>query len=441
MPAWVKNHMQWIEAVTKKYLKVRGKTLAEYLHYWLHGSFPLDEGGILILSRAYKVHVAVFFGHSYWTTHIDDDLSQVKVFLLFRGNLEFEDSRRMLSSEHNERRELYKKLEKYYAKLEREQQKQDEEEEEKSEAASEKGSSSEDSESEESQAEETGNIMPEDNDGSTTEDVDLEDLLNNSAMNGSTSSSGSSSSGSSSSGSSSSHSSSSSSVDTGFEEGETPQVSEVEAAAVAEPETSKSTEIAKTNIMPIPQPEKNENSENKDDVKAANKDVVTESQSSDSEPLLSRKRVRYDEDSEEGMGGIKTRGKRVKYDESSDEGMGGVVTNKATRVHKPLSFRKKKKGRVYCDHKKCRKGYGTMRAMQRHKKNNHRGNKRFFCDEDLNNGKKCRKDYPNEQQLEQHIRGKHGDGFIAYCGKRFDWPRQRQDHQVKCSRCEKNMEA
>ena len=76
--------------------------------------FPMDEAGILIIARAYKIHVAVFFNDHYWITHVGNDLNKCKVFLVYRGNLVFVDSHRLMSKEYDERRPLMEKLQKYY---------------------------------------------------------------------------------------------------------------------------------------------------------------------------------------------------------------------------------------------------------------------------------------------------------------------------------------
>ena len=75
---------------------------------------PLDEAGILIIARAYKIHVAVFFNDHYWISHFGNDLNKCKVFLVYHGNLVFLDSRRLMSKEYDERRQLMEKLQKYY---------------------------------------------------------------------------------------------------------------------------------------------------------------------------------------------------------------------------------------------------------------------------------------------------------------------------------------
>ena len=93
MQPWVDGHKDWIVLVTASLLEKKNRTLDNFLKEWLHGSIPLDEAGILIMASVYKVHVAVFFNDSYWTTTAVTDLNKCKIFLLYRGSLEFEDSR------------------------------------------------------------------------------------------------------------------------------------------------------------------------------------------------------------------------------------------------------------------------------------------------------------------------------------------------------------
>ena len=86
----------------------------DFLIYWLHGSFPLDKAGILVLARAYKIHVTVFFNDHYWTTNTSSNLNECTVFLIYCGDLVFMDSRRLLTKELDEHRPLMQKLKKYY---------------------------------------------------------------------------------------------------------------------------------------------------------------------------------------------------------------------------------------------------------------------------------------------------------------------------------------
>ena len=97
-------------------------------------------------------------------------------------------------------------------------------------------------------------------------------------------------------------------------------------------------------------------------------------------------------------------------------------------------------GRICCDEPGCKHHYGTKRALQRHKKNNHdTSGRRYYCTEKLRRHKDCVKSYPTEQQLKQHIRGIHSDGFVSYCGKHFTWPLDRHKHQLECTKCKKLM--
>ena len=97
-------------------------------------------------------------------------------------------------------------------------------------------------------------------------------------------------------------------------------------------------------------------------------------------------------------------------------------------------------GRYVCPKRKCGKDYGTKRAVHRHLQNNHSGNKRFYCMERSAGGTDCIHDYPSQQLLDQHQRGIHGEGFIAYCGKSYQWPLERSEHQSDCKKCAKYFE-
>ena len=101
----------------------KNQTLDNFLKEWLHGSFPFDEAGILIMAHAYKVHVAVFFNDSYWTTTAVSDLNKCKIFLLYHSSLVFEDSRQVTVAEYMECRWLYSQLDCYYKKIEKEPKK------------------------------------------------------------------------------------------------------------------------------------------------------------------------------------------------------------------------------------------------------------------------------------------------------------------------------
>ena len=74
-----------LNLLLKNLLDKRNKKFDNFITYWLNGSFTLDEAGIMLLAWAYKIHVAVFFIHSYWMTCSSRELNDVKVFLLYHG--------------------------------------------------------------------------------------------------------------------------------------------------------------------------------------------------------------------------------------------------------------------------------------------------------------------------------------------------------------------
>ena len=114
MDNWVEKHIDWVKDVTRSYFEKKNIKFERFLEQWLHPQFPLSIPGILIMSRAYKLHTAVFFNDHFWTTWAETNLNKVSVFLLYRGNLVFEDSRHMTNPEAKEWRQYFQKLEKYY---------------------------------------------------------------------------------------------------------------------------------------------------------------------------------------------------------------------------------------------------------------------------------------------------------------------------------------
>ena len=79
--------------------------------------FPLDRAGILIMSRAYKLHTAVFFNEKFWITSSEiSALNKCTVFLIYRGGTVFQDTRRMHVEEYEARKGMIRNMGKYYEK-------------------------------------------------------------------------------------------------------------------------------------------------------------------------------------------------------------------------------------------------------------------------------------------------------------------------------------
>ena len=110
LESWTDKHKEWVKTVTASYLDTKKIKLQRFLGEWLHPQFPLSMPGILIIARAYKVHIAIFFNDSYWTTMSKTNFMKVSVFLLYRGGLNFEDSRLMTTQEYGSRKDYFAKL-------------------------------------------------------------------------------------------------------------------------------------------------------------------------------------------------------------------------------------------------------------------------------------------------------------------------------------------
>ena len=181
------SHHEWLKKVSESFLRKSKpcQTLDRYLKYLPVEAFPLDTLVILIYARMCHKHVAVFVGERYWTTHVDDDFQKCKVFLAYRGELVFDDSRMMTGPEYGLVREdvmrFRRHLEREAAKIYAEEKAAAERE---GRDIKKKNTNHIDSDSEESDLE---NLLeetsPEDNETVQTKDTD-ENMANDCAKNG-----------------------------------------------------------------------------------------------------------------------------------------------------------------------------------------------------------------------------------------------------------------
>ena len=181
------SHHEWLQKVSESFLRKSKphQTLDRYLKYLPVEAFPLDTLAILIYARMCHKHVAVFVGEHYWTTHVDDDFQKCKVFLAYRGELVFDDSRMMTGPEYGLVREdvmrFRRHLEREAAKIYAEEKAAAEHE---GRDIKKKNTNHIDSDSEESDLE---NLLeetsPEDNETVQTKDTD-ENMANDCAKNG-----------------------------------------------------------------------------------------------------------------------------------------------------------------------------------------------------------------------------------------------------------------
>ena len=352
MQPWVDSHKDWISLVTAHLLNIKKHSLQDFLNEWLHGAFPLDEAGILIVAQAYKVHVAMFFTDSYWTTTAVTDLNKCKIFLLYRGSLVFKDSRRVTVAEYTERCKLYSQLDRYYKKMETDKKK-----------ANKVRSDSPvyswnaiplDSESD------SENIMPQEQ---STKSSDHKSSSNE-----------------------------------GKEDDGEPE--NIMQDTLADDMATEKQE----NIMPPDSNNTNGSVPNKDDVDlekiiedsdSTAKQSDNKSSSSSSSLTRSSSSSSLEETlSEESSFICSTATCGEVYDSAA-----------ALRAHEHKhSGIHHSDGRIHCDYPRCQKNYGTKHALQRHKKNAHENpGKLFYCRERSSKGKDCIKSYPTQQQLDQHV--------------------------------------
>ena len=396
MQPWVDRHKDWIALVTEKLLQRKNRSLDNFLKEWLHGSFPLDVAGILIIARAYKVHVAVFFNDSYWTTTAVSDLNKCKIFLLYRGSLVFEDSRRVTVAEYTERRRLYSQLDHYYKKTEKEPKKRAD-----------------------SPVVHAHNAIP--SDSETLENIMLSN--NDKSLN-----------------------SSSSEEDM---EHDTPSNKEEEQTVVHAPPSDKS--ASEQNIMPAKPSQKEQSLEEAAEIEKNimpqdEVDMDLEKIMEDTSNLPKESESHATTSSSHSSSSSSSSDQEISSEDSSficSTATCGEVFDTAAglRAHEQKhSGRRSKDGRIHCDYPRCIKHYGTKHALQRPKKNTHDNpGKLFYCVERSAKGKDCIKSYPTQQQLDQHVWGVHGEGFTAYCGKRFKWPGDRHKHQQECKKCKHSL--
>ena len=55
---------------------------------------PLDEIGILLYEQMYKIHVCVILEGKYWCTYQDEALSRAKIYMIYKGHMQFNDTTR-----------------------------------------------------------------------------------------------------------------------------------------------------------------------------------------------------------------------------------------------------------------------------------------------------------------------------------------------------------
>ena len=116
LPNFVESHEEWCKDVTSTYRARKHKNWKTFKEELFYEPFALTLPGIFIWAHYYHKHVAFIYNYRYWTTHFKHDLSKCHVFLLYRGNNVFDDTRLISSAEYKMR---YTEIKRTCRKIER----------------------------------------------------------------------------------------------------------------------------------------------------------------------------------------------------------------------------------------------------------------------------------------------------------------------------------
>ena len=91
---WMKSHQYFVERVGGYLIRRKGLTVEDYMYNVVQPHVPLDEIGILLYARMYKIHIAVILEGKYWTTNTDETLNCTTLYLVYLGKMKFNDTTR-----------------------------------------------------------------------------------------------------------------------------------------------------------------------------------------------------------------------------------------------------------------------------------------------------------------------------------------------------------
>ena len=480
MPKFLHSHEEWCKTISQKYLEVKRKNWDQFKEDLFFEAYALNLVGIMIWARAYHKHVCVFFGYNYWTTHCDHDLQQVHVFLLYRGNNRFDETRRIgaveYRSRYNEFTHLSRKIERHFKKIrDKKEQKRLEKE-----MRGDSDSSSSEEEDSTSPSDEDGegeldmeNIMDnEDNVQNTVQSVQKEVTSDDSTVDDNVATD----------------------AESNVQNMQSVESRDVQSHEVP-PETNDQTEEkekvqSKSDVAVIP--------DQKDEVKETKAQPKAESVDTDSRKMLNvqknvcvaaSKLVVKARANIKGSWHFVNKKRKVDLKARTCKICGQVkdslqeLEQHMRKKHKsfkykcrfcPKTFRTKNgqyKHKLYhtvglrymcknCDkgfmfygqyreHKNvhtsstknrfpcregCDKSYGSTRARNYHEQ--HHKKLKIVCKaKDPKDGSKCGYTFTSRQGYNVHFRGYHGPGWDSLCGRNFIWPAKKTDHEKECTTC------
>ena len=84
----------FVEAVAGVLLCKKGLQVQDYMNMIVVLQTPIDEIGIVLLARMYKIHVCIFLEGKYFTINRDEALNKATMYLVNVGKKTFLDTRK-----------------------------------------------------------------------------------------------------------------------------------------------------------------------------------------------------------------------------------------------------------------------------------------------------------------------------------------------------------
>ena len=97
LPEFMSACKKWCKKEASYVLGKIGKRFEKWKKDFL--SFAFDPVAIVIWARCYRKHVAIFCNYYVWCTHKQDDVSKCDIFLVYRGDNCFQQTRPMTTEE------------------------------------------------------------------------------------------------------------------------------------------------------------------------------------------------------------------------------------------------------------------------------------------------------------------------------------------------------
>ena len=87
-------HRYFVERVGGDLLRRKGLDVEEYMYNVVQPQMPLDEIGILLYERMYKIHICVILEGKHWCKNWDEALNKAKIYMIYKGHMQFNDMTR-----------------------------------------------------------------------------------------------------------------------------------------------------------------------------------------------------------------------------------------------------------------------------------------------------------------------------------------------------------